>query len=321
MKIVRFTIAAAAGVALAGAASAQTIGIGATKGGAVAQITAAISKAVSSHAPGIQMRRQTMGGTQQYIPVVNAGELEFGISNIAQYYMAITGTGLSAGNKYDDLRLVTNMMTFNVGIVVAEKSGIKSLSDLRGKRIACGFKAAPLFTNIHDGSLATVGLTPKDIECVPAVGLRQHWNMFMEGKLDGVVAAVGSGSVKQMNAKISGGIRYLSYPNNPEALKDMHKHFPKTFWQTVQPSKRLTGIMGPTTAVSYDYMLWTNKGVKDETVYAVTKVMHDHIEELKKSSPLWRSYTVKNMAKQHGLDYHPGAVKFYTEKGLWKTGS
>ena len=80
-----------AAAALAGAASAQTVGIGATKAGAVSQITATISKAVSEHAPGVQMRKQTMGGTQQYIPVVNAGELEFGISNIPQFSMAFEG--------------------------------------------------------------------------------------------------------------------------------------------------------------------------------------------------------------------------------------
>ncbi len=56
------------------------------------------------------MRKQTMGGTQQYIPPVNAGELAFGISNIAQYSMAVNGTGLSEGKKYDNLRLVSTMM-------------------------------------------------------------------------------------------------------------------------------------------------------------------------------------------------------------------
>ena len=90
MNYIKLLLGTAAGVVLATTASAQTIGIGATKAGAVAQITATISKAVSEHG-GVQMRKQTMGGTQQYIPVVNAGELEFGISNIAQYHMARTG--------------------------------------------------------------------------------------------------------------------------------------------------------------------------------------------------------------------------------------
>ena len=101
MNYLKLLLGTAAGVALATTASAQTVGIGSTKAGAVAQITATISKAVSEHG-GLQMRKQTMGGTQQYIPVVNAGELEFGISNITQYHMARTGTGLVKGHALQE---------------------------------------------------------------------------------------------------------------------------------------------------------------------------------------------------------------------------
>ena len=92
--------------------------LGTTKGGLTAQVTATISKVVSTHAGGLQMRTQVMGGTQKYIPVVNAGELEFGVSNIMQYTMAVTGTGMSEGKKYDNLRLVATMMLFRSGWLV-----------------------------------------------------------------------------------------------------------------------------------------------------------------------------------------------------------
>jgi hypothetical protein len=144
MNYIKLFFCTAAGLSLATTASAQTIAIGSTKGGAVAQITATISKAVSEHG-GIQMRKQTMGGTQQYIPVVNAGELEFGISNIAQYHMARTGTMLSKkGGPYKNLRLVSTMMKFQVSPVVGLKSGITKTSQLKGTRMATGFKGAPL---------------------------------------------------------------------------------------------------------------------------------------------------------------------------------
>jgi len=318
MNYLKLILGTAAGVALATSASAQTVGIGATKAGAVAQITATISKAVSEHG-GIQMRKQTMGGTQQYIPVVNAGELEFAISNITQYHMAVTGTGLSAkGGPYKNLRLVSTMMKFTVSPVVSLKSGITKTAQLKGTRMAVGFKGAPLFVNIHSGALATANLTPADIKPVPQVGLVQHWRAFMAGKIDWAIAAAGSGFVKQMNAKIKGGIRHISFPNTPEALAKMHKFFPKTYWEVVKPRKGLTGVVEPTTFISYDYMLWTNKGVSNDTVYKVTKVMHTQGAQLKQGGPLWRSYQAnKRLAKPQGHPYHPGAVKYYKEAGLW----
>ena len=321
MKYFKFVLGAAGSIAFAASSSAATVGIGSTKAGAVSQITATISKAVSEHAPGVQMRKQTMGGTQQYIPVVNAGELDFGISNIAQYYMAITGTGLSKGSKYDNLRLVTTMMKFTVSFVVPKKSGVTKVSQLRGKRMPVGFKGAPLFVNIFGGGLASGGLTAADLKPVPQVGLVQHWRAFMAGKLDFCVAAAGSGFVKQMQAKIDGGIRHISFPRGAASLAKMHKWFPKTEWSVVNPKKGLTGVIEPTNFVSYDYLLWTHKNMSDEIVYKTTKVMHTQGKQLKDGGPLWRSYqTNARLAKSQGSDvpYHPAALKYYKEVGILK---
>ena len=321
MKYLNLALGAAVGMALAASASAQTVGIGATKAGAVSQITATISKAVSEHSGGLQMRKQTMGGTQQYIPVINAGELEFGISNIAQYHMARTGTGLSKGTKYDNLQLVTTMMKFTVSPVVPIKSGITKTSQLKGTRMATGFKGAPLFVNIHNGALATAGLTVADIKSVPQVGLVQHWRAFIAGKIDWAIAAAGSGFVKQMHAKIDGGVRHISLPNTPESLKAMRSWFPKTEYSIVKPAKGLTGVVEPTVFITYDYLLWTNNKVSDDIVYKVTKVMHTQEKQLKEGGPLWKSYAAnKRLSKPQGHPYHPGAIKYYKEVGLWQGG-
>ncbi len=318
MNTGKLLIAGGLALAMTSAASAETVGIGSTKAGAVAQITATISKAVSEHGGGLQMRKQTMGGTQQYIPVVNAGELAFGISNLPQYWMAVSGTGLSKPTKYTNLRLVSTMMKFTVSFVVPIKSGVTGVSGLKGQRLGFGFKAAPLFQKIHEGGLGTVGLSFDDVKKVPAVGLVQHWRMMMEGKIDGVIAAAGSGFVKQMQAKIPGGIQHISFPNTPEALKAMHKYFPKSYWSIIEPRKGLTGVIKPTNFITYDYLLWTHKGLSDETAYTVAKIMHQKTAQLKGGGPLWKSYEGNaRLAKNHDLPYHPGAVKYYKEAGLW----
>lgn len=319
MKLLTTGCVALSALAFAGTASAQTFGIGSTKAGAVSQITATISKAVSEHAPGVQMRKQTMGGTQQYIPVVNAGELGFGISNITQYYMAQEGIALSKGTKYNNLRLLTTMMKFTVSPVVAIKSGINRVADLKGKRIASGFKGAPLFVYITSGALATDKLTYDDVKKVPQVGLVQHWRAFISGKIDMAIAAAGSGFVKQMQAKIDGGVKHLSFDDSPEALARMQKWYPKSEWVVVKPKKGLTGVLKPTNFVAYDFLLWTHKGMSDDVAYKVAKVMHTKEKQLKAGGPLWRSYQANaRLQKDHGYAYHPGAIKYYKEVGLWK---
>lgn len=296
---------------------AQTVGIGTTKGGATAQVSNAISKVVSAHS-GMQMRTQVMGGTQKYIPVVNSGELEFGVSNIMQYFMATDGSGLSEGRKHDNLRLAATMMTFRTGAIVAKNSGINTIADLKGKRVPSGFKGAPLFQFLMTAFLANGGLTWDDVQKVPQIGLRQHWNAFKEGKIDVVVAAVGSGPIKDMNAKIKGGVKFISLSAESEAAKATLKIAPKTGLREVKPAKPFVGVLGPTNVVAFDYNLWVNKDVSDDTVYKVVKAMYENEKELKETSPLWRSHSSKTMARDQGLEYHPGAIKLYEEVGIWK---
>jgi TRAP transporter TAXI family solute receptor len=264
------------------------------------------------------MRTQVMGGTQKYIPVVNAGELEFGISNIMQYTMAVTGTGLSAGKNYDNLRLVATMMVFRTGWIVPKNSSITKISDLRGKRIASGFKGAPLFHFLLSAGLANAGLSYDDVKKVPYIGLRQHWNGFKQGKLDAAWGGIGAGHVRDMNAKISGGVRFLSFDASEAALKRTHKFAPHTHFLTVNPAKPFVGIMSPTKVIAFDYMLWTHKGVSNDAVSKVAKAMYDNEKELHAAGPFWRSHKSKKMGKDQGWPYHPGAISFYKQAGVWK---
>jgi TRAP transporter TAXI family solute receptor len=318
MKALHIFSAFGVAALIAGSASAQTVGIGTTKGGATAQVTAAISKIVSSHAGGLQMRPQVMGGTQKYIPVVNAGKLEFGVSNMMQYYMAKKGIGLSKGNKHDNLRLLATMMTFRIGWLVPRNSDIKSIADFKGKRVPFGFKGAPLFHFLLSAGLANGGLSYDDVQKIPAVGLRQHWNMFKQGKLDVAWGGIGAGHVKDMNAKIKGGVKFLSLDTSAAATKRTLVHAPKTFFLNVKPAKPLVGVLKPVNVIGFNYMLWANKDVADGTVYKVVKAMYDNEKELHSISPLWRNHSSKTMSKDQGETYHPGAVKFYKEVGTWK---
>ena len=246
----------AIGVATAfvsGTANAQTVAIGSTKGSMVAAMTVAISKIVSGKTI-LKMRRQVMGGTQKYIPVVDAGELQFGLSNIVQYTMAKEGRDLSK-RPYKNLQLVATLMRFRTGLLVRNDSNIKTMEDLRGKRMAAGFKGAPLFQTYYGAFLTNGGMTWDDVVKVPAVGLRQHWNMFKQGKIDVAMGGVGGGPNKDMNAKIPSGVRYLSFNTNTPGAKAATKNLRGGKYEKVGKRKNYVAIREPSYLFGYDFML------------------------------------------------------------------
>jgi uncharacterized protein len=305
-----------ASVALLGTVNAQTVGIGTTKGGATSQVSAGIATVVSKHA-GLNMRTQPMAGTQQYIPAVNAGRLEFGVANIMQTRWAYTGTSISKGRPNADLRMVGTLMEFRVGPLVADKSPIRSMADLKGKRVPSNFSAAPLFKEFMTGFLANGGLTYKDVQPVPVSSLVQHWNALTEDKLDVVVGAVGTGYLNLMAKKI-GGVRFVDLGDSPKDLKAIQDFLPGVEIRAVQPGPKLTGVAKPVKVTHFDYMLFAGKGVPDAVVYKVTKALYENQKELIAASPLWRSFSPAKMGKDQGMPMHPGAIKFLTEKGAYK---
>ncbi len=313
MKALKFVAGALAAVLISGPAFAQVVGIGTTKGGATAQVSAGIAKVVSEHA-GFQMRPQPMGGTQQYIPIVNAGELEFGIANVSQTFMASSGTGISEGRAHDNLRMVSTLMVFLVAVMVRDDSDIQSVSDLRGKRIPSGYSSAPLFGQFLSGFLANAGLTYDDVEKVPVTGLVPGVNAFKEGKVDAVIAAIGAGFVNAADAAV-GGVRFLPLSKETADANALFEWAPRAFLTDAAPGP--TGVKVPTTVMAYDYMLWAGKDVSDDIVYNVTKAMHENEAEFKSLGPLWRSHSSAGMPKDQGMPYHPGAIKFYKEAGIW----
>lgn len=301
-------------LAAATAAQAQVVTVGSTKGGVLAAVATGTAKIISQNA-GVQMRTEKLGGTQQYIPVVNAGEIDFGISNAVQYQMALTGTGLSK-RKYKNLRFVAKMMTFRTGPIVSGKSGITELKQIKGKRVPYGFKAAPLFQMIFTAYLTNAGLTWDDVVKVPIVGLRQNWNAFEQGKTDLSIGNAGSGINKKLMTTVKGGIRHLTLNKGTAGGDKILKDIPGMFYLRVDPIKKFAAVKSPVEQMAYPFILWASKDVKDDVVYRVTKAMYEKEADFKALGPVWASYFAKDMAKSKVGKAHPGAAKFFKENGL-----
>jgi TRAP transporter TAXI family solute receptor len=315
MRLSEFVFVFAAACLVSCGESAETVGIGTTKGCATAQVSAGIAKVVSSQGD-LQARTQPMAGTNQYISPVNAGQLEFGVSNIVQLTFAVQGRSLFEGHPNPNLRMVATLMPFRVGLLVPEDSDIQTVADLRGRPVPSGFRAAPLFKVVFDGFLATEGLSYEDVQQVPVSGVNQMWDLFMQGKVLTAIVTAGSAIAKQTDAAL-GGVRYLSFDNSPQSVAALNEHVPRANFELIQPAPQLTGVLTPSNLLNYDYTLFAGKDVSDDLVYQVVKAMYENPDELRISGALWEEFTAERMSKDVGIDYHPGAIQLYEEKGIW----
>lgn len=299
--------AALAGLALAIAApaAAQPVALGTTQGGATAQISTAIANVVSA-AGEVQVRPQPMANTSQYIPMVDAGRIDFGIANYPQTWYAIQGTGMSSVPA-PNLRVVATLFPFQAGIVVPADLGLASYADLAGRGIP-RFPDNSLGDFIIRASLNAGGLTYADVEEVPTANFPAMWEAMKQGQTVMAIAAVGSQPTYDLDAAL-GGITYLAFA--PEDAARFAEVMPGSYLRDVAANADLPGLDTDTRVFAYDYLLFAHKDVPDDTVTKVIDALAAGEADLHASSPLWREFTAEGMGKPLDLPWHPAAEAYY----------
>lgn len=306
--------ATAALIAMAGAAAAAEVAaLGSTARGGTSQVGRTLAAAISEAAP-FQMRPQELANTADYIPLVNVGEIEFGISNIVQLTYAATGTGMSEGRPNSNLRMVARLMPFRNAYVVRKDSNINSVADLKGRRVPV-FADRALGDYVTKGYLANAEMTLADVEGVPVPNFPRMWASFAEGSTDVTIVVVGAGNSREFDATF--GIRYLSFDDSSEALARMRTLLPQTYIQAIGADANIPGIAAPTNVNVFDYTLFAGADVSEEMVYQVVKALWAKEGDLLTGGPFWRGFTKEAMSTDVGVVYHPGAIRFYTEMGVW----
>lgn len=114
-----------------------------------------------------------------------------------------------------------------------------------------------------------------------------------------------------------GGIRWLSISNTPEAEARLRKFMPTAYISVVKPGPGRVGILAPTTLLFEDYVVVAGSQVSDEDAYKLAKVLHDQQDKLAAVAKIYSLYDKDKLARDHQIPFHPGAIKYYKEKGIW----
>jgi uncharacterized protein len=321
-KFIRGAICAGIAIAFsAGAISqstAQTVAISTLPPGAINHLqAAAIAKAVQENSD-LQMRLLTFNSPAAIIAAADQKQAEFAYTSIEEASDAASGT-----NEYpkamENIRMAFTVFPFRVGIIVRNNSDIKTVADLKGKRVGSGWTGFRQGIALWDGLLANAGLSLADTTPVPTTDLLRAADDFKAGRSDAFMFAVGGPKVAEAHASIEGGVRFVNMDDSPEAVAKMQKVRQEYSVAPQQPAPHLAGVIGPTNLMQYYIVVLTNKDTPEDLVYKVVKTAHANKAAMVAGHPSFNAFTQEGMAVQHKrLEYHPGAIKFYKEAGIWK---
>ena len=303
--------------AFACASHAQTLGIGTAPQGTIGyNMGSAIAKALSETEK-IQSRVQPYSGSSAIFPLVNTGEMDLTVGNVLEAQEAAHGEGPYAGRKQANLRIVAVIFPIQVGFFVRKDSPIRGIADLKGKRVTYGYTAQVTLKRVIDALLANGGIDNTDIKTTLVPNVIRGADDFAEGKADAGFFAIGAGKVQEVDKSV-GGIRFLSLSDEPKAVERMKKLFQYSYVTEVQPGPAYAGIVAPTKLMTYDYVVLAGAHVKDDIAYRVAKTLHEQKPKLVESLKAFAAFDVQKMHKPMPAPFHPGAVRYYKEKGLAK---
>src|SRR5262245_35427766 len=180
-------------------AGAQTYGFATLQPGTLNHTTASAIAKVLKEKAGLNVLVQPTAGDQVIVPMVARGEAEIGISNAMEVH-----DGLTKGFK--DLRIIAAAHALRVGFFVRKDSDIRTVADLKGKRVPYGFSAMRALEPTVRAMLATANLSEKDIKPVLVPNVIRSADDFTSGAADAFYFAFGAPKVREVDATV-GGIR------------------------------------------------------------------------------------------------------------------
>jgi uncharacterized protein len=273
----------------------------------------ALSQIYGKAIPGSKTSVQATKASAENLNLLQAGRGEVAIS---------LGDSLSDAWKGNEeasfkvplkkLRTIAALYPNYIHFVAAADSGIKTLADIKGKRISVGAPKSGTELNVRE-ILKAAGISYKDFAKVEYLSYAESVELMKNRQLDVTLLSSGLGVAALRDLATSQKVVFLSIPADIVA-----KINDPAFQVGVIPAKTYEGQDADVSTISVQNYLVTREGVSTETVYAMTKSMFENLDQMVAAHAAAKAIKRENAAKAPPAPLHPGAEKYYREVGLLK---
>lgn len=294
----------------------QFISVGSAPiGGMFYLVGGAISDVVNANAPELNWKvtNESTGGSQENIVLLDKGDIQFAISNSSISYFAVRGEG--GWDKAYDIRAVMTMFA-NVAMFITKKdSGLTTIADLKGKRVSVGPQGAG-FEYFIRPLIQAHGVTYDDFQQVYGSQLNSV-DYLKDGSIDAAFLGGGVPTSSITQAATTMNISLIPYGDAEKA--QLIEQYP-FFNSATIPAGTYKGTDEEYNGLNVGSAhIITHASATDEQVYQFTKTVYESREQLVEKVKAARAINPKNVVVNTGTEFHPGAIRYYTEIGIWPT--
>lgn len=291
----------------------QFISIGtATQGGAFYQVGAAIANALNDGKEEGGWKKATAestGGSLENLRRLDKSEIQIGMSNSSITYFAVRGEGSFDGTKHD-VKSIMTLFPLIAMFVTKDDSGIKSIKDLKGKKVVIGPEGAG-FRNFVEPILEAHGVKWSELEVIEN-SFTKSVGLLQDGQVAAAFLGGGNKSPAITNAASSFKIRLI--PFDEDAKKKLIEKYP-SFNAVTVPAGTYKGQDDDFKGLNVgSTQLLVRSDASDEFVTNVIKIIWENRKKIAETHAGGKSINEKNVGRNTGVDFHPAALKFYKEE-------
>lgn len=261
---------------------------------------------------------KSIEGPQGYVQALDKGEGDFAPILSADGARIFRGTKVGGRNPFQrmkDLRIIMRGLSITGGLFVKKTSPARTVRDIKGMRVTGEY---PDFLGAWDaivGEMASANLTWKDVKIVPVAGLIDGPNEFLKGNADATEFAINSAKVAEADKVV--GIKYLSATCD-EAGKERITRAVPGYYSVWLKKGDAVGIVDDTCVLATDVYLATRKNESDDKVVGVLSALWTELSKKNRAASSLKGWSLERaVSPDVTVAYHPAAVKFFKEKGVW----
>ena len=261
---------------------------------------------------GIRCSVESTGGSVFNVNAIKSGELEFGLAQSDVQYNAAKGEAMFKGKADPDLRAVFSVHPEPFTVLARPDAGIGKFEDFKGKRFNIGNPGSGTLASMEE-LLKQMGWTRADFSLAAELKADEQGTALCDNKIDGFFYGVGHPSAAIQDPTTACSAKLI--PLTGKAVDELVKEHPYYAYATI-PGGMYAHNPNPTKTYGVLATMMTSAKVPDDVVYNLVKAVFDNFDEFKKLHPAFAHLDPKHMVKD-GLSapLHPGAVKYYKEKG------
>ncbi len=271
-----------------------------------------IATLISKKMPGFEGTAVVTAGAVENVRLLDKKEIDVGFTLSFISLKAIEGE--KPFTKKIDQRAIMTLYPNIVMVVTLADSGIKSYKDLKGKRVSVGAAGSGLEDAFKDIAAAE-GITYKDFRPV-YLSTTEAADAVLDKRVD--AAAMGGSFFSPSLKSMSMSKKVYVIPVSKEGARKCSEKTNNAYAPIVIPANVAPGFPEDSLQVETVVQLAVRTDEDEKFVYNLVKLCFDNMAELRQSHKVWEYIDTARGAVKAAIPFHPGAIRYYKEKGVWK---